>query len=202
MTPAPAPAPAPVSVPDIPDLPAGLVLEEEHDLAGNTATAVFDTTGTYRYLLTRVWDPTKPLACWIMLNPSTADHATTDPTLTRVVKFTAAEQCGGLAIVNLFALRSTDPRRLRDHPDPVGPHNDLFLRHAVRATRGGPVIAAWGAQGTLHNRAATALTHLTPPGAGLHCYGTTGDHSGHQPRHPLYLHGTTTTRPYQPTPTP
>ncbi|HEY5834928.1 DUF1643 domain-containing protein [Streptomyces sp.] len=171
------------AAPDVLDPPAGIVLEEEHDLAGNYASAVFDTDGIYRYLLTRVWDPARPLACWIMLNPSTADATTTDPTLTRVVRFTADAGCGGLAIVNLFALRSTDPRHLHHHPDPVGPHNDLFIRHAARTTNGGPVIAAWGAQGTLHNRHTRILSLLAEAGITADCYGTTGAPSGHQPRH-------------------
>jgi hypothetical protein len=191
-------APAAPAMPDL-DLPPGLHLETGTDLAGGTATAVFDRPHhpRYRYLLTRIWDPAQPIACWIMLNPSTADHATNDATLTRVVKFTADAGCGGLAIVNLFALRSTDPRALRDHPDPVGPHNDSFIRQAVKNATG-PVIAAWGAQGTLHGRADTVNALLTSTSTGRNCYGTTSDTSGHQPRHPLYLRGVTPLRPYTP----
>lgn len=185
-------------LPDVLDLPAGTVLEEESDLAGNTATAVFDSTETYRYLLTRIWNRALPIACWIMLNPSTASASTTDPTLTRVVNFTAAQGLGGLAIVNLFALRSTDPRQLHHHPDPVGPHNGSFIGRAIRETGGGPVIAAWGAMGTLHDRADAVTRLLAEAGITASCYGTTGAHSGQQPRHPLYLHGDTTLCPYLP----
>src|SRR5690348_3176662 len=112
---------APATVPDILDLPPGLTLQEERDLAGGRASAVFDTRETYRYLLTRVWDPARPVACWVMLNPSTADAARTDNTLTRVVAFSAAFGCGGAVIVNLFAVRSRHPHILTTHPDPVGP---------------------------------------------------------------------------------
>lgn len=179
--------------------PAGTVLHQQTDPAGGHASAVTDTTGTYRYALTRTWNPDKTVACWIMLNPSTADHAATDATLTRAVAFTARAGCGGLIIINLFALRSTDPRALRNHKDPVGPHNDAFI-HAVVANPDctGPVIAAWGAQGTLHDRAATVAGFLRTTGTGLNCYGTTGPQSGHQPRHPLYLDRTTHLRPYTP----
>lgn len=186
------------TAPDVLNLPAGVVLHTEHDLAGGTATAVFSPDDTYRYLLTRRWDAALPIACWIMLNPSTATATTTDPTLTRVVQFTADAGCGGLMIVNLFALRSTDPRALRDHKDPVGPHNDLFLRRAAREATG-PVIAAWGAQGTLHDRHTAVLNLLNRDQTDLRCYGTTRDISGRQPRHPLYLRGTTTLTPYRPT---
>lgn len=187
------------TVPETFDMPPGTVLDEHHDPAGRViASAVFDTTDTYRYLLTRVWNPSLPLACWIMLNPSTASATATDPTLTRVVDYTAEGGFGGLAIVNLFALRSTDPRALRDHPDPAGPHNDLFIRHTIRSTRGGPVITAWGAQGALHGRAAVVLGLLAQAGITLYCYGTTGVTSGHQPRHPLYLAKAAARTPYVP----
>lgn len=182
---------------DIDSSMTDVVLHKERDLAGGVASAVFDTGGRYRYLLTRVWDPSLPLACWIMLNPSTASATTTDPTLTRVVTFTAQAGCGGLAIVNLFALRSVDPRALAHDKDPVGPYNDLFIRRTIRETTG-PLIAAWGAQGTLHDRHTAVLALLQQTGAVPHCYGTTSDTSGYQPRHPLYLRGNTTLTPYTP----
>lgn len=181
--------------PDILELPAGVIYQIEQDLSGGSASAVFDTSETYRYLLTRVWTPGLPIACWVMLNPSTADAARTDNTLRRVVAFSAAAGCGGCSIVNLFALRSTDPRNLAAHPDPVGPLNDVFLRRAVHTTNGGPVIAGWGAAGTLHGRADAVLGRLRADGIDVHCYGRTSPASGRQPRHPLYLSGDAAPRP-------
>lgn len=190
-------------LPDVLDIPAGLVLEEERDLVGGLATAVLDAGAppVYRYLLTRIWDPTAPLACWVMLNPSTATAQHTDHTLRRVVSFTQAFGCGGLAIVNLFALRSTQPDRLLPHPDPVGPHGDRFLRHATTtaASTGGPVIAAWGSWGNrpqLHARTKAVTALLRSAGHVPQCLGTTTDTSGRQPLHPLMLNGDTTLRPY------
>ena len=81
----------------------------------------------YRYLLTRRWG-TVPAMVWIMLNPSTADAFAEDPTIRRCLIFAHREGCGGLTVVNLFALRSTDPKALTRHPDPVGPANDTFIR--------------------------------------------------------------------------
>jgi hypothetical protein len=45
--------------------------------------------GKYRWTLARKWGDGKQ-ACWLMLNPSTADHRKDDPTIRRVIHFTAA----------------------------------------------------------------------------------------------------------------
>ena len=136
----------------------------------------------YRYLLTRTWAPAGPVMCWIMLNPSTADAMTDDPTIRRCTRFARREDCGGIAVVNLFALRTPNPRVLPVAGDPVGPDNDLFIDE--HATPGRLVVAAWGAGGTLHGRAATVTGRLTAAGVHLRCLGVT---DAGQPRHPLYL---------------
>lgn len=166
------------------ELPTGLVMDEDRDLAGGLSTAVMDEARTYRYLLTRIWDAGTPPMVWIMLNPSTADHRDDDPTSRRCVSFARREGCGGIAIVNLFALRSTDPRALKDHTDPVGEHNDSFLRHATAGPGPGPVVAAWGVGGVLRDRAQAVTASLTAAGVQLRALGTT---STEQPKHPLYL---------------
>jgi hypothetical protein len=117
-----------------------------------------------------------------MLNPSTADAFRTDPTVTRCVRFARRENCGGLVIVNLFALRATDPRELRRHPDPVGAGNDLFIREHCRPGR--LVIAAWGAHGRVRDRGRAVLAMLREARTAVHCLGVT---AGGMPRHPLYL---------------
>lgn len=176
-------------------LPEGLVLEDD-EWDGMLATAVMDDTRTYRYLLTRIWDTSTQPMVWVMLNPSTADAMEDDATIRRCVGFARRERCGGIAVVNLFALRSTDPRALRDHTDPVGPHNDPFIRQA--AGRGGLVVAAWGAGGALHDRGRQVTGALSRAGISLTAFGVT---STGQPRHPLYLPGTAALAPYTGEPT-
>ncbi|MEV5915772.1 DUF1643 domain-containing protein [Streptomyces chartreusis] len=181
-------------------LPAGELsvhVEQQKDLAGGIAAAVFDSTArTYRYLLTRIWDPTIPPVVFLMLNPSTADALTDDATVTRLVHpkngFARRMGAGGLVVVNLFAVRSTDPRVLRHHEDPVGPLNDAFIRQATdRATT---VVAAWGAAGVEHNgRGARVAEVLRARRVALQCLGTT---STGQPRHPLYLPAGAALEPY------
>lgn len=180
----------------VPDLP-GLVVDEgivpaHGDKPEAAATAVFDAGRRYRYRLTRVWDSSRPLAVWVMLNPSTANAMEDDRTIGRCRSYAADEwACGGIVVVNLFALRSTDPAKLRTHADPVGPHNAVFVRHAVREA--GLVVAAWGAGGVLGNRGPDMGTALGEAGIALQCLGVT---STGQPRHPLYLAKATPLVPY------
>ncbi|MGW2384339.1 DUF1643 domain-containing protein [Streptomyces sp. NPDC001658] len=163
-------------------------VDQQEDLAGGLAAAVFDQNRTYRYLLTRIWDPAVPPVVFVMLNPSTADALTNDPTITRLVHpksgFARRLGAGGIVVVNLFALRSTDPRALRHHQDPVGPLNDAFIRQAT--DRASVVVAAWGAAGVEHGRSTDVVRALTARRVRLQCLGQT---STGQPRHPLYLPG-------------
>ena len=174
------------------DVELSLHVEQRQDLAGGIAAAVFDSTAReYRYLLTRTWDPkVKPLV-FLMLNPSTADALEDDPTIRRCTSFAKRECAGGLVVVNLFGLRSTDPRALLHHPDPVGPLNDAFIRQAVAGAH--TVIAAWGAAGVQQDRGQTVTAMLARMRAPVQCLGRT---STGQPRHPLYLPKGTVLEPY------
>lgn len=169
-------------------------VEEERDLAGGCAAAVFDSPRrTYRYLLTRIWDPAIPPAAFIMLNPSTASADQDDPTIRRIAGSTGStgstgfarrEGAGGVIVVNLFALCSTNPERLRTHPDPVGRHNALFVRQAVQEAD--LVVAAWGAGGVLGGRGVDMGRALVKAGVRLKALRLT---STGQPGHPLYVPG-------------
>ncbi|MFD5882592.1 DUF1643 domain-containing protein [Streptomyces yangpuensis] len=176
---------------------ADLLVEEDHGLADRpVGTAVFDTGRAHRYLLTRLWDPTRPLAVFLMLNPSTAGARHDDPTITRCLSFARRENAGGLAVVNLFTRCATDPAALKHDPEPTGPYADAFIDHT---TAEAPlVIAAWGAYGDLHGRAEQVTGRLWRRGIGLQCFGTTN--AGH-PLHPLYLRADTPLVPYAPTAT-
>jgi len=105
--------------------------------------AVLSDCGTYRYKLTRTWDERIERVTFVMLNPSTADATVDDPTIRRCAGFAKAWGFGGLSVVNLYALRATNPRDLWTHPDPVGPDNDLWLTLAL--THSSRIVAAWGA---------------------------------------------------------
>lgn len=140
----------------------------------------------YRYLLTRTWDPAPPVVAWVMLNPSTADDRQDDPTIRKVRGFSQRWGFGGVVVVNLFPLRSTDPAGLRAAG--VDRHGPLDNGAAIwTACHGRVVVLAWGAHGARFRHGAVRETMgyvqaATP--LGVVCLGRTG--SG-EPRHPLML---------------
>lgn len=140
-----------------------------------------DIEGEYRYRLGRTWDDAASRACWIMLNPSTADATVNDPTIRRCIGLSRAWGYGSLVVVNLFALRSTDPRALRTHLSPVGTRNDEAIME--ESARAGLVVAAWGTHGSLRGRHGYIREALATR---LHHVGLTKEGF---PRHPLYVRG-------------
>jgi len=149
-------------------------------LIGYLGGADFSKCGTYRYRLWRRWDTTVAPVVWIMLNPSVAGADKDDPTIKRCVKFARRWGAGGIVVVNLFGLVSTDPKELRVHPDPVGDGNDVYLRSECLA--GGRVIAAWGNDGWIGGRDEIVRHMLRDAGVRLHHLGLTGQD---RPKHPL-----------------
>lgn len=150
-----------------------------------TARAIFDPTGMYRYSLWREWCPDSLPVAFIMLNPSTADDRKDDPTIRRCIGFAHAWGFGALEVVNLFAYRATDSRKLIGVDDPVGPENDGYIMHAVE--RCSYIVVAWGTKGVLLDRNRQVI-RLLAGWRHVGCLGVTKD--GH-PRHPLYVRGNT-----------
>lgn len=149
--------------------------------------AELSACGTYRYTLTRTWDPADRPVAWIMLNPSTADAAKDDPTIRRCISFARGWGFGGIVVVNLFAARATDPGELCSFIDPVGPDNDLALFDTIQ---GLTTVCAWGASvpDYWRQRPPAVLRRLREGGAEVGHVGLTKH--GH-PRHPLYVRGDT-----------
>lgn len=148
----------------------------------------------YRYRLGRNWAEGwgKP-AVFVMLNPSTADSYTDDPTIRRCVGFTRTWGCDRLIVVNLYAYRATRPRDLWLASDPVGPENDAHLADAayIAAKNGAPLVAAWGA----HAKPDRVADVLAIPGMDrLTALGVTKSGA---PRHPLYMRADATPTPWR-----
>jgi hypothetical protein len=139
--------------------------------------------GLYRYSLTRGWGTIVRRMLFVMLNPSTADATEDDPTIRRCIGFAEREGCGQLEVVNLFALRATDPRALTSAKDPVGPANDAKIVQA--RNRADIIVAAWGAsmpRTTAYRRDRRVKDLLWEHT--IHALGFT---KTGQPRHPLYV---------------
>lgn len=151
-------------------------------------SAVISLDGRYRYMLSRLlWGMSRPLV-FCMLNPSTADHKSDDPTIRRCIGFAKREDAHSLVVVNLYAWRSTDPAALPalndPFDDPVGPENDETLVRVARGS-GNRIVCAWGA-GAARQRVVAACKLFRQAQVELVCLGTTKH--GH-PRHPLYVRG-------------
>ena len=167
-----------------------IVLDGLLTLGARARWALISPDGLYRYALGATWDEPsefimRPVFCITMKNPSTATHEVDDPTWLKVVHFAKQEGCGGALVRNLAAFRATDPRRLGEVSDPIGPRNfEVLALDPLVAIR----VAAWGAfenakiRRRLQNAVPSARQHTT------HVLGLTKD--GH-PRHPLYLPNST-----------
>lgn len=173
-----------------------LVIDRHAATLDEQATATFSPCRTYRYALTRRWHPDWPLAAFVMCNPSTADAFRVDPTVQRCIGRARAWGAGGLLVLNIFALRSTDPKALYDHADPVGPDNDRVIAEhlSLAADPLGPVVVAWGTHGALHDRGHRVDALLRARGVRPVCLGTTRQGF---PRHPLYVPASTQTCDYR-----
>lgn len=154
--------------------------------------ALLSDCGTYRYRLRRAQRPPHTLSDddWLVvvgLNPSTADDRNDDPTVRRCVALAHQFGKAGLCLINVYALRSTDPSHLKNHPDPIGPDNPSIVRETLETAR--LVLAAWG------RRADPQQTRwLTDLPTQWVCLGTNRDGS---PKHPLYVPRSVAPEPWQ-----
>lgn len=136
--------------------------------------------GTFRYRLSRTWDAALPRLCFVMLNPSTADHVRDDPTVKKCIAIAHHQGFGGIDVVNVYAYRSSSPVMLALAEDPVGPENDQHLREVLAtASR---VVVAWGAHAIPAERLMQVQTIVTTSGHTPYCLRRTRDG---QPCHPL-----------------
>ncbi|MBU4234070.1 MAG: DUF1643 domain-containing protein [Proteobacteria bacterium] len=152
---------------------------------------IFSPCRIWRYTLERAWMPpegcmgTREVVAFIGLNPSTADEVKNDPTVTRCINYARRWGFHGMFMLNIFALRSTDPRELYRHPDPIGPETDRYLTEVIQTQGVSLVVAAWGNHGALLSRGWDVINLVRNSGVNLHRLGELTKQG--QPRHPLYL---------------
>jgi len=144
--------------------------------------ATFSPCRRWRYLLWRRWDAAKPVANFLMLNPSTADEVRLDPTCARARDYAERWGYGALIVTNVFGWRSTDPAKMKEAKDPVGPGNDAAIVRA--AGQSAIVVCAWGNHGAFRER--SSLVKVLLRGKKLHVLRL---NANGEPAHPLYLPG-------------
>jgi len=148
-------------------------------------SASFSPCRNYRYELWRRWgaEPASDYVAFIGLNPSTADEANDDRTVSRCINFAKAWGFQAMVMLNLYAYRATDPEEMKVQSDPMGPLN---LDTVVRVSRQAKLrIAAWGTNAKeLH-----AESLCDAIGLPIHCLRKT---KRGFPGHPLYIPASTT----------
>ena len=158
------------------------MIRRRHLKGDAESVAVYSDCEAYRYELTRVWNVSGRKALFVMLNPSTATEVQNDPTVERCERRARALGFGAFRVCNIFALRQTDPKIMRAHPEPVGPANDAaILDGCVWADM---IVCAWGTHGDHLDRGRQVERLMRGTGMALHTLGLT--RQGH-PRHPLYI---------------
>lgn len=164
------------------DGPADIIIKTTEDL---TAGAAYSPCMQYRYALWRQF--TRGLlevddvrtCCFLMLNPSTADHQQNDPTVTRCCQHAMRWGFDELYVMNLFAWRATDPEEMKRQAEPIGKLNDNLIRSIV--SDAAMTVLAYGNHGSHRERhlfvdslPADKLFFFTKNMSGL-------------PKHPLYV---------------
>lgn len=151
-------------------------------------SAVISQDGKYRYWLLRQWGSGDRVV-FLMMNPSTADASVDDHTIRKCMGFAREWGYDGIEVVNLCALRSTDPNAVMVADDPFGPENSRHILETLYSKNF--VVCAWGCEGTLRRGRLTGKVKailgdikLKRPDIEFKCLGKT---KGGTPRHPLML---------------
>ena len=148
----------------------------------------FSSDRVHRYTLLHTMRGGKSRIAWVGLNPSTADESQLDPTLRRIRGFSLRDGFDQFMMLNVFGLRSTNPKGLLEHSDPIGPRNLIEIEEAIQDCP--VVVAAWGGgKYSDHLNAAAQVEAILRKGKRkVMCLGLTGQGF---PKHPLYVHGET-----------
>ena len=166
-----------------------------------TGWARFSEDMTMRYRLARSLDDlpvvireTGIIECerrvrFVLLNPSVADAFRLDPTVKRCEGFARALGADVYEVVNIFALRSTDPEKLYGlekwrRGDGVENEPEII----AACTGAAWIVAGWGKHGALGRQGDRVRRLLEIRSIKLHHLGLNKDGS---PKHPLYLKGGT-----------
>ncbi len=148
--------------------------------------AVLSDCGSYRFFLERSWDNDLPKLPICMLNPSTGDAEKDDQTIRRLINFAKRWGYGGLAIVNLYPLRSPKPSEMwaskeRSHDDN---HQWLDTIIVIAENNGNKLLIAWGNDGAWEGKADQFIRQVKERSKTVELV-TLGKTGHGNPRHPM-----------------
>ena len=159
-----------------------LSVRKTFESSSSVSEAEYSICGLYRFRLTRTWDRSGRHALFIMLNPSTATEIKNDPSVERCERRARALEFGSFTVCNLFAYRSTNPKKLKEVGDPNGIGNDEAIESSSDSAD--IIVCAWGNHGAHLNRGKFVESMLRDNGCDLHHLGITAQGF---PKHPLYV---------------
>lgn len=149
--------------------------------------AEFSSDRVYRYTLTREWEDGQCVS-FLLFNPSTATERENDPIIRRCIGFAKRWGFGRLIILNLYAVRSKNPKAVgRMGESATGPLNNYWIQESIKEAR--EIVCAWGCAQhapNINRRIKEVMKLVTDynPDMPVTCLGLRKD--GH-PRHPLML---------------
>lgn len=143
--------------------------------------AEFSGCRRYRFALWRIWDDTAPKIMFIGLNPSTANEATNDPTIRKVIGFAKKWEFGGVYMLNCFPYISTNPADLNtNYNNSIKLHNDYKLAQFGSMSK--EIVFAWGNFPIVKKmKRDSELAEMFPNAKSLLI------NKNGSPRHPLYV---------------
>lgn len=152
------------------------------------ANAVLSDCEKYRFFLERSWDDDLPKLPVCMLNPSTGDAEQDDQTIRRLTNFAKRWGYGGLAIVNLYPLRSPKPAVMWASEDRSHDKNDEWLDAiiVIAENNGGKLLIAWGDDGNYEDKADQFIKRVSERSKTIKLV-TLGKTARGHPRHPMAL---------------
>ena len=144
--------------------------------------AIYSKCYKFRYSITKRYKTGKGNLLFILLNPSIATENIYDPTLLRCKKRAEKSLFKQFRVCNLFAFRSTNPKKLHKIKDPTGPQNNKILRNSIKWSD--KVICSWGNLGTINDRNLEVTNILKEFKTPVFHLGLT---KNKQPKHLLYI---------------
>lgn len=156
--------------------------------------AVFSKDKKHRYVLFRIWNPKKPMVCFVGLNPSKAGGKDEDHTTRKLRKFCENAGLGGYYLVNLFSRIATgfdEIKSITQYLVDGGAmlNTEYSIKNLERWTKEADIIIPmWGGKGVFMDRDQEVLEYLWRLNKPLYTFGLTKKRN---PGHPLMLGYTT-----------